>query len=104
MADTDRLICPRCGGDKFRIKYQVSYEYTYIIDADAPGLKNNKRFFPFLYDDRQQIDGQQFLECITCGAQFPYYCTEWDEGVSKESLQRAVQSSQLHMEHGKNKT
>lgn len=90
MSAANRVICPVCRGHAFKIKYQVSYEYSYIIDANAPGLKNSQEFLPFLYDDREQTDAKQFLECSTCGAKYPCYFTEWEQGANIEALQRAV--------------
>jgi hypothetical protein len=93
MDSANYITCPACHGDAFKMKYRVSYEYSYIIDANAPGLKNKKEFLPFLYDDREQKEAQQFLECSNCGAQYPCYFTEWEQGANIEALQRAVNAA-----------
>ncbi|OPX44897.1 hypothetical protein CLHUN_14510 [Ruminiclostridium hungatei] len=73
MSQDIPVKCPNCSSSTFLIKYEATYVYSYNIDSDAPGLKNTTGFLPFMFDKREQKDARQYLECQTCGRQFPYY-------------------------------
>ena len=92
MADSPSLTCRACNGGSFVIKYEATYEYSYIIDADAPGRKNTVEFLPFLYDRREQKSARQYLQCRSCGAKYPCYFNEWDPGraIGVQILQQAI--------------
>ena len=92
MGDTKPLICPACNGDSFSIKYEAAYVYSYIIDSDAPGLNNTTEFLPFQYDQREQKDAKQYLQCRTCGSIYPCYVNDWDKGIGVKALQDAIDS------------
>lgn len=60
------FICPSCGHHRLVLKYEVMYEYSYILDANAPGLNNDQEFRSYVYDDRIQKLGEQYIECCAC--------------------------------------
>lgn len=64
--------CPVCKSRDLTLRYEASYVYSYVIDSDAPGLKNSEEFLSFLYDKREQKDTRTFIECNNCKAQYPY--------------------------------
>ncbi len=64
--------CPICLGKKLTLRYEAGYVYSYVIDSDAPGLKNHEEFLSFLYDKREQKDTRTYVECNQCGTQYPY--------------------------------
>jgi glutaredoxin len=64
--------CPVCAGTELTLRYEASYVYSYVIDSDAPGLKNSDEFLSYLYDKREQKDSRTYIECSHCGAQYPY--------------------------------
>lgn len=70
--DTTGYICPICSSRNLTLRYEASYVYSYVIDADAPGLKNTEEFLSFLYDKRELKDDRTYIECNKCGTQFPY--------------------------------
>lgn len=90
MDKTRCLFCPICKTSNFLIKHQATYVYSYVIDSDAPGLNNSEEFLPFLYDNREQIDTKQYLECSGCGAVYPCFFNEWDRKVGLQELQYAI--------------
>lgn len=63
------------------MKYEAKYVYTYMLDKDKPGLKNENEFLPFLYDSREQTEANQYIECGYCGAKFPCYYTQAENGL-----------------------
>jgi ssDNA-binding Zn-finger/Zn-ribbon topoisomerase 1 len=68
----NRYTCPICNNSKLILRYEASYVYSYVVDSDAPGLKNSDEFLSFLYDKREQKDTRTFIECNKCGTQYPY--------------------------------
>jgi glutaredoxin len=70
--ENKKYICPICNNSNLTLRYEASYVYSYILDNDAPGLKNNEEFLSFLYDKREQKDSRTYIECNKCGTQFPY--------------------------------
>lgn len=88
-----RLVCPVCKSNSFLLKYEATYVYSYVIDSDAPGLKNNEYFFSFLYDNREQTESKQFIECSSCNAAYPCYFNQWDKKIGVKNLQDAINSN-----------
>ncbi len=68
----NRYECPICLGQNLILKYEANYVYTYILDSDAPGLLNAEEFLSWLYDRRELKHNRTYIECIKCGAQYPY--------------------------------
>lgn len=64
--------CPICKSSKLTLRYEASYVYSYVVDADAPGLKNSDEFLSFLYDKRELKDDRTYVECNQCRTQYPY--------------------------------
>lgn len=91
--DLKTLICPLCNGQHFQIKYEATYVYSYEIDVDAPGNMNTKEFLPFQYDNREQTDSCQYLQCQTCGEKYPCYLNDWKGDASMKYLQDVINSS-----------
>ena len=91
-----QLVCPVCKSSSFLLKYEATYVYSYVIDSDAPGLNNNEYFFSFLYDDREQKESKQFLECDSCGSKFRCYFNHWDNKIGVKNLQDAINSNEFH--------
>ncbi len=90
MDSNKLLVCPICNNNEFQIKYEATYVYSYNIDSDAPGQKNHEEFLPFLFDNREQKDTKQFLECNSCGTQYRCYFNQWDDKISIKDLQSAI--------------
>lgn len=86
----DVLICPICNNNHFMIKYEAGYIYSYLIDSNAPGLKNDEEFLPFLFDRREQKETRQYIECSSCGSKYPCYFNHWDKNISMQALQDAI--------------
>jgi hypothetical protein len=90
MPQTDRIFCPACTNDRLALKYEATYEYTYIIDSDAPGRGNTKELLPYLYDNREQKEAKQYIECSTCGATYPCFFDKWTEGINPDALRKVL--------------
>lgn len=64
--------CPICNCTNLTLRHEASYIYSYLIDENAPGLKNAEEFQSFLYDKREQKDNRTYIECNECKTQYPY--------------------------------
>jgi len=92
MEASGKLVCPVCKGSNFSAKYEATYVYTYIIDSDAPGLNNKTQLLPYMYDSREQKESKQYIECNTCGAQYPCYYDEGSKSIDFSRMQNALLS------------
>lgn len=99
MYHIDRVICPVCNNRHLILKYEATYEYSYIIDSNAPGLSNTKELLPYMYDSREQKDAKQYIECQTCRTHYPCYFDKWTEGITTETIQKAIHSAHLSKQH-----
>lgn len=77
----NHMTCPVCSSRNLTLKYEAKYVYTYVIDNDATGLKNETEFLPFMFDTREQTEANQYLQCNDCGTSFPCYYSQLDEGL-----------------------
>lgn len=92
MSESKILVCPYCHNNYFHIKYEASYVYSYVIDSDAPGLKNTNEFLSFKYDNREKKESIQYIECQSCRTRFPCNFNEWDVSMGAEEIQRIINS------------
>ncbi|MBR0600611.1 hypothetical protein [Sinanaerobacter chloroacetimidivorans] len=90
MNESKILVCPYCHNNYFHVKYESSFVYSYVIDSDAPGLKNTDEFLSFQYDNREHKDARQYLECQSCWAQFPCSFNQWDKNMGIKDLQAVI--------------
>ena len=67
-----KYACPVCSGKQLVLRHEASYVYSYLIDDDMPGLQNQEEFLSYLYDKREQTSSRNYIECKTCGTQYPY--------------------------------
>ncbi|MCX8131477.1 MAG: hypothetical protein N3I35_15470 [Clostridia bacterium] len=93
MDTIKQIICPLCNNTSFVVRYEATYVYSYYIDSDAPGIKNSHEFLPFMFDNREQKDSRQYIECISCKAIYPCYFNEWNSGIGQVDLQKAISPS-----------
>mgnify|MGYP000849812441 CR=1 FL=1 len=70
--DYEKYNCPVCKNKNLILKHEASYIYSYVMDSDAPGIKNSEIFSPFLYDRRDQTSSKEYIECTKCKTKYPY--------------------------------
>ncbi|CUH93860.1 hypothetical protein [Herbinix luporum] len=69
--ESNKYTCPVCKSKNLFLKHEASYIYSYVLDSDAPGLKNSLIFSPFLYDKREQTSSKDYIECEKCNTRLP---------------------------------
>jgi DNA-directed RNA polymerase subunit RPC12/RpoP len=65
-----QYTCPVCKSKNLYFKHEASYVYSYVLDFDAPGIKNDEIFSPYLYDRREQTSSHEYVECEHCKTRF----------------------------------
>lgn len=99
MSRDQQVICPVCQHHDMMLKYEVTYEYSYVIDANAPGRCNTSEFLPYLYDNREQKEARQYIKCRSCGTKYPCYLEEWQQGIRAETMQKAIDAAYSAKQH-----
>lgn len=90
---SEPLSCPRCNGTHFKMKRQATYVYTYNINTPiTEEYTEEGSAIPFLFDNREQTDSKEFLECDNCGKIFPCSFLTDKERISLTILQKAIRS------------
>ena len=95
MDHNTHVVCPVCNANHFTLKYQATYEYSYSIDGNAPGVNNTNELLPYMYDKREQKDAKQYIECTNCGTNYPCYFDKWTEGITAQMIQEAIASAYM---------
>ena len=90
MHNSNILDCPLCHNNYFVIKYESTFVYSYVIDQDAPGIKNTNEFLSFMYDNRDKKESKQYIECQSCGSKFLCSFNQWNSSVGLEELQSII--------------
>ncbi|MCT8975452.1 hypothetical protein N4T77_02460 [Clostridium sp. CX1] len=93
MNSSKSLSCPNCNGNYFKMKRQATYVYTYNINTELTEQWSEEgEALPFLFDNREQTDSKEFLECAQCGETFPCQLLTDKEKISVTILQKAIRS------------
>jgi len=95
MNCNNKIVCPFCNSQKFVAKYEATYIYSYILDSDALGRKNEDEFLPFLFENREKKEDTQYLECSNCGSKFPCNFGPGENGIDFTILQKAVRADHV---------
>lgn len=95
MELSPHIQCPACGSNQLLARYEATYVYSYIIDDDVLGSKNKEEFLPFLFDNREQKDAKQYVECTHCHAHYPCSFSEGNKGIEMTILQKAIRSDHV---------
>ncbi|MBM7616227.1 hypothetical protein [Alkaliphilus hydrothermalis] len=83
------IQCPQCSNENFLAKYESTYVYSYKIESDD--TKNAvDNTLPFMFDNREQKNAKQYIECRDCGAQYPCHFTLDSEQVDFTIVQKAL--------------
>lgn len=86
------IKCPVCNSGSFVAKYEATYVYTYVLDTNAPGSKNEEEFLPFLFDNREQTHSRTYVECRSCGTRYPCSFDYENPGIHLTIMQKAIRA------------
>ncbi|MFA6941456.1 MAG: hypothetical protein WCQ54_10860 [Clostridiaceae bacterium] len=87
------LTCPKCSGKNFIVKREVTYLYTYKINSDNIQETDDKiDSAPFLFDNREKENSNEYIECEKCGAKYPISLDDYSNEINLTIMQKAVVS------------
>lgn len=90
------LACPKCQEKSFIARYESTYVYSYKIDTSKNNDKvKNNGTLPFEFDNREQKNSKQYIECESCGAQFPCSFKLEDEEIDFTIIRKAIRADHL---------
>lgn len=93
MNSEESLVCPKCQHKRFRMKRSATYIYTYNINTpNIDTCGNDEEALPFLFDNREQTDSEEYLECVNCGAKYPCPFFTKEQKIDLTILQKAVRA------------
>ncbi len=85
-----KIVCPVCRRGEIILKYEAKYVYSYKIDSDAPGVNNKDEFMSYLYDNREQTESVQYIECNVCKAKQPCVFSLKSGRIGYEQLKQSI--------------
>lgn len=75
------------------MKRQATYVYTYDINTPEINMKNNtEEALPFLFDNREQTESIEYLECDSCGAHYPCPFLNDKQKINLTILRKAIRA------------
>lgn len=86
------LVCPKCQGTHFEIKRKATYLYTYKLDTPLTNeWSKEDEVLPFLFDNRELLNSKEYIECMECGAKYPFDING-NANIQFTILQKAIPS------------
>lgn len=87
------LECPECSGTHLEIKKEATYLYTYKVDTPlTKGWSKEKEALPFLFDNRELVGTNDYIQCAECGAKYPCDLEKGDVKIHFTIMQKAIRS------------
>lgn len=93
MKIKEPLICPKCSGSYFQVKREATYLYTYKLNTpNTEEWSENEEALPFLFDNREKISDNDYLECEQCKEKYPCDLDSKNSKVHFTILQKAIRA------------
>lgn len=89
---TKQINCPKCSSNNFLIKRQATYLYTYKFDLNNI---NSMESLPFLFDNREKTDSQDYIQCENCGSKYSVDLEHYHDTIDMTILQKAIRSANV---------
>ncbi len=90
------IVCPKCKGNSFELKREATYIYTYKLEAPVAENTNEKdEALPFLFDNREKSGDREYLQCGSCGSQFPCESDIANAKIHMTIVQKAIRSDNV---------
>jgi DNA-directed RNA polymerase subunit RPC12/RpoP len=91
------LKCPNCRGIYFKVRREVTYLYTYKLDTPlTAGRPTDKEGLPFLFDDREQINNNEYLQCESCNSRYPCDLEELKNKIDFTIVRKAIRADHVN--------
>ncbi|WP_425449209.1 hypothetical protein [Dethiothermospora halolimnae] len=84
------IKCPKCNGSNFLAKYEATYVYSYNIDT--ADISSKKETLPFLFDNREQCNTKQYIECQDCKEKYPCSFKQGEGEIDFTIIKKAIRA------------
>lgn len=93
MDINEKLLCPNCKGNKFEVKREATFLYTYKLNTPLTNeWSPEHEALPFLFDNREQIDNREYIECTSCKKRYSCSLDEPGSKIHLTILQKAIRA------------
>jgi uncharacterized protein YbaR (Trm112 family) len=90
---SDNLLCPKCKSKNFRVEREVTYIYSYKFSSDSlQEVSSKAETLPFLFDNREKSDSEEFIICEECGAKYDISLEHRNKNIDVTILRKAIRS------------
>ena len=89
----ESLVCPKCNSKYLKMKHESTYVYTYKIGTPVNGdFSDEKENLPFLFENREEINSKEYIECEKCGEKYPCSLDDNNKKISLTIEKKAITS------------
>ncbi|TCT16304.1 hypothetical protein EDC18_102321 [Natranaerovirga pectinivora] len=81
--------CPICKNNELIAKHEATYVYSYKLENDP---NSTEEFIPFLFDTRDHLTSNQYIECPSCNTKFSCEFGDFNKGINMTILQKAIRT------------
>jgi predicted nucleic-acid-binding Zn-ribbon protein len=87
--------CPKCQNKELIIRREVSYVYSYKIEADDKSIESKLSEYPYLFYNREILDSKDYIQCTKCGTQFPFSFENNSKDAKVTILKKAIRADNV---------
>lgn len=92
----ENLTCPKCKSKSFRVEREVTYIYSYKFSSGNLEENSHKtEAMPFLFDNREKCDSQEFIICEECGERYFISLEHRNKNIDMTILRKAIRSDHV---------
>ncbi|QZY55746.1 hypothetical protein [Crassaminicella profunda] len=94
MNINEPLICPNCNSKYLKMKHEATYVYTYKINTlNNKNFSNQSENLPFLFDNREEVNSKEYIECEKCGKKYPCSFEHDHQKINLTIVKKAIRSN-----------
>jgi uncharacterized protein YbaR (Trm112 family) len=92
----ENLICPKCKSKSFRVEREVTYIYSYKFNSgNVEETSEKTEGMPFLFDNREKCDSQEFIICEKCGERYLISLEDRNKNIDMTILRKAIRADHV---------
>lgn len=96
MRIKESITCAKCNGTHFTVKREATYLYSYNLDTPESGQwSKDPEALPFLFDNRELVQSNEYLQCENCGARFPCSLDERNNTINFTIERKAIRADNV---------
>lgn len=95
MELNNKMTCKNCNSNDFLLKKESTFIYTYKVNVSDISFNSNEEDLPFLFDNREEMNLKEYIECNKCQAIYPVNISTNDNKIKLTILQKAIRSDHI---------